>query len=136
MEQTSPSPNSICRSVDFMDVLGLYGWDTLVNILQNVILRNRQKVVDSGDVVDRVCQNTHLVDPSVAEDVNILLSHLAFGPGGQYASGIDYLKDYVINFFKKSLQKNIEICKVVVNMQEPVFKYIIDIFILFLIKTK
>ena len=77
-----------------MDVFGLYGWDTLVNILQNVILRHRQKVVYSGDVVDRVCQNAHLVDPSVAEDVNILLGNLALRTGGQYAGGIDYLRDY------------------------------------------
>ena len=77
-----------------MDVLGLNGRDTLVDILQNVVLRNRQKVVDRGDVVDGVCQNAHLVDPSVAEDVNILLGNLTLRTGGQNAGGIDYLKDY------------------------------------------
>ena len=77
-----------------MDVLGLNGRDTLVDILQNVILRNGQEVVDGGDVVDGVCQNAHLVDPSVAEDVNILLGNLTLRTGGQYAGGIDYLKDY------------------------------------------
>ena len=77
-----------------MDVLGLYGRDTLVDILQNVVLRNRQKVVDRGDVVDGVCQNAHLADPSVAENVNILLGNLTLRTGGQNAGGIDYLKDY------------------------------------------
>ena len=99
--QLSPSPDSICRSVYFMNVLGLYGRDTLVNILQNVILRNRQKVVDRGDVVDGVCQNAHLVDPSVAEDVNILLGNLTLRTGGQYAGGIDYLRDYVTSNIKR-----------------------------------
>ena len=99
--QSSPSPDGICRSVHFMDVLGLNGRDTLVDILQNVILRHRQKVVDRGDVVDGVCQNAHLVDPSVAEDVNILLGNLALRTGGQYAGGIDYLKDYVTSNIKR-----------------------------------
>ena len=75
-----PAPDGSGCPVDLPDVLGLEGRHALVDVLEDVVFRHGQEVVDSGDVVDGVRQDPHLVDPRVAEHVNVLLSHFALGP--------------------------------------------------------
>lgn len=48
--------------------------------LQNVILRNGQKVVHGRDIVHGVGQDLNLVDPGVSEDFQVLLRDFALGP--------------------------------------------------------
>lgn len=60
----------------------------LVDVLEDVILGNREEIVDRRDVVHRFGQDLHLVLPGLLEGLHVLLGHLAAGPGRQDPRGV------------------------------------------------
>ena len=87
-----PAPDGPGQPVHGLRIAVLQGFHATADILQNVALGHGQEVIDGSDVINGLGQDPHLIDPSVSEHLNVLLSDLRPRTCGQNAGGVDDLR--------------------------------------------